>query len=53
MYAFWFIKVFMYKTFRMYTYYEAGWLVLVWSSQDFSLHVLVSVKKTVTIFNNL
>jgi hypothetical protein len=54
MYVFWFIKVCMYNTFIMFTYYEAGWLVLVWSSQDYcSLHVLASVKKTVTAFNNL
>jgi hypothetical protein len=32
---------------------NSGWLILVWSSRDFSLHVLASVKKTVTAFNNL
>jgi hypothetical protein len=36
MYVFWFIKVYLYKKFRMFTYHELGWLVLVWSSHDFS-----------------
>jgi type III secretory pathway component EscU len=52
-YVFWFIKVFTYNTFQMFTYCEAGWLVLVWSSQDFLLHVLAIVQKTATTFNNL